>query len=61
MVIKLTDSENPKETVQMSLKLPKNLRKDLQIHSIRKEEKINKMMVRYLTEGLEREKELFKD
>lgn len=41
--------------VQMSIRLDEELRNQVKIHAINKGEKINDLLVKYISEGLERD------
>lgn len=45
------------QIVQMSIRLPKSLREDLKIYAIQNDEKINDLLVKYIQEGFNKDKQ----
>lgn len=45
------------QIVQMSIRLPKSLMEDLKIYAIQNDEKINDLLVKYIQEGFNKDKQ----
>jgi predicted HicB family RNase H-like nuclease len=56
MLAKHQGTSDKMGTVQMSIRLEEKLRDDLKIHAIQEKIKINDLLVRYIQEGLDRER-----